>query len=107
MGLISTAYEEEIHFFLERVGLEKATFDIIVGVDAVGKMKPHPDVFGYALNKLNVMPEEAMFVGDRVDVDYNGAENVGIYALLIDRTKDKQIGLRTISSLRAVLSRID
>jgi HAD superfamily hydrolase (TIGR01549 family) len=63
LGLISTAYEEEIHFFLERAGIEKTTFDVIVGVDAAQCMKPHPDIFEYALRKLKVRPEEAMFVG--------------------------------------------
>jgi 2-haloalkanoic acid dehalogenase type II len=107
LGLISTAYEEEIHFFLERTRLEKTTFDIIVGVDAAECMKPHPDVFKYALRKLKVNPEEAMFVGDRVDVDYEGAENVGMYALLIDRTeKQKQGGLRTIRNLKEIFSQI-
>lgn len=107
LGLISTAYEEEIHFFLERTRLEKTIFDIIVGVDAAECMKPHPDVFKYALRKLKVKPEEAMFVGDRVDVDYNGAENVGMYALLIDRTeKQKQSGVRTIKNLKEIFSQI-
>jgi HAD superfamily hydrolase (TIGR01549 family) len=63
LGLISTAYEEEIHFFLERAGIEKTTFDAIVGVDATQCIKPHPDIFKYALRKLKVRPEEAMFVG--------------------------------------------
>lgn len=103
-----TAYEEEIHFFLERTGLEKTTFDIIVGVDTAECMKPHPDIFKYALGKLDVRPEEAMFVGDGVEADYKGAENVGMYALLINRTeKKKQSGMRTIKNLKEILSQID
>ncbi len=108
LGLISNGYEEDIHFFLERTGLEKATFHITVGVDTVQCMKPHPDIFKYALGKLNVRPEEAMFVGDDVEVDYKGAKNVGMYALLIDRTeKQKQSDLRTIKNLKEILSHID
>jgi len=84
LGLISTAYEEEIHFILEKVNFEKATFDIIVGVDTIKK-----------------------FIGDNVEADYKGAESVGIHALLIDRTEKTQSGLRTISNLREILSRID
>jgi len=107
LGLISNGYEEEIHFILEKVNLEKATFDIIVGVDTPQCMKPHPDIFKHAINKLDVKPEEAMFVGDDVEVDYEGAENAGIHALLIDRTEKKQSELRTINNLREILSRID
>jgi 2-haloalkanoic acid dehalogenase type II len=107
LGLISTAYEEEIRFALEKVNLETAIFDIIVGVDTVQCMKPHPAIFQYALRKLKVRPDEAMFVGDDVELDYKGAENVGMYALLIDRTeKQKQSGLRTIKNLEEILSQI-
>lgn len=107
LGLISNGYEEEIHFILEKVNLEKTAFDIIVGVDTAQCMKPHPDIFKYALRKLKVRPEEAMFVGDEIELDYKGAKNVGMYALLIDRTeKPKQSGLRTIKSLGEILSQI-
>jgi len=77
-------------------------------VDTVQCSKPHPDIFKYALRKLKVRPEEAMFVGDDVKVDYKGAKNVGMYALLIDRTeKQKQGDLRTIKNLKEILSQID
>jgi putative hydrolase of the HAD superfamily len=108
LGLISHAYVEDIHFYLERTGLEKTTFDIVVGVDAAECMKPHPAIFQYALGKLKVRPDEAMFVGDDVELDYKGAENVGMYALLIDRTeKRKQRDLRTIKNLKEIFSQID
>jgi len=107
LGLISTAYEEEIHFFLERTGLEKTTFDIIVGVDTAECMKPHQDIFKHALRKLKVRPVEAMFVGDDLEVDYKGAENVGMHALLIDRTGKQESDLKTIKNLKEILSQID
>ncbi|NIU82600.1 MAG: HAD-IA family hydrolase, partial [Candidatus Korarchaeota archaeon] len=64
IGLISTAYEEEIHFIIEKADLEKTTFDIIVGVNTIRKVKPDPDIFNYAISRLKVKPEEAIFVGD-------------------------------------------
>ena len=107
VGLISTAYEEEIQFILKRADLEKTTFDIIVGVDTIEKVKPDPDIFRYAISKLNVRPEEAIFVGDSVEADYEGAENAGMHALLIDRTEKKQSDLRKIKNLKEILSQID
>ncbi len=108
LGLISTDYEEGIHLILEKANLEKTTFNIIVGVDTVKKVKPDPDIFGYAISRLNVKPEEAMFVGDSVEADYKGAENAGLHALLIDRTeKQKQSDLRTIKNLKEIFSQID
>lgn len=108
LGLVSNGYEEEVHLILERVNLEKATFDIIVGVDTVQCMKPHPDIFKYALKKLKVKPEETVFVGDDVERDYKGATNACMHALLIDRKeKQKQSGLKTIKNLKEILSQID
>ena len=46
-----------------------------------------------------------MFVGDDVELDYKGAENVCMYALLIDRT-EKQGDFRTIKNLKEILSLI-
>jgi len=107
VGLISTAYEEEIQFILRQANLEKTAFDIIVGVDTMKKFKPNPEIFKYAISKLDVKPEESMFVGDNVEADYEGAENAGIHALLIDRTRKQQNGLRTIKNLKEILSMID
>ena len=107
MGLISNGYEEEIDLILEKADLEKTTFDIIVGVDTMKKVKPNPDIFKHATSKLDVKPEEAIFVGDNLEADYNGAENAGIHALLIDRTEKQQSDLRTIKNLKELLSHID
>jgi len=107
VGLISNGYEEEINLVLEKADLEKATFDIIVGVDAIKKVKPSPDIFRYAISKLDVKPEETIFVGDNIEADYKGAENAGIHALLIDRTEKQQSDLKTIKNLRELLSQID
>ena len=107
IGLISNVYEEEINADMQKVGLGCAVFDVVVGVDAIGEMKPHPDVFKYALHKLNVQPEETIFVGDNVEMDYKGAENVGIHALLINRTEKKVLSdPKTITDLREILSQI-
>jgi putative hydrolase of the HAD superfamily len=107
IGLISNGYEEEINLILEKVNLEKATFDIIVGVDTIRQVKPNPDIFKYAVNKLDVKPEETIFVGDNVEADYKGAENAGIHALLIDRTEKKQGDLMMIRNLKEILSQIE
>ena len=106
IGLISTAYEEEINLILGKACLGKAAFDIIVGVDTIKKAKPNPGIFKYAINKLNVKPEEAVFIGDNIEADYKGAQNAGIQALLLDRTGRNQNDLRIIKDLKEILSQI-
>jgi putative hydrolase of the HAD superfamily len=104
IGLITTAYEEEIITILRKANLQKGSFDVVVGADTVEKSKPHPDVFRYALKKLKVNPDETLFIGDSVAADYAAAENVGLKAILIRRANntDKVFGLRTVNSLEEI-----
>lgn len=45
-------------------------------------LKPHPAIFEYALNCLDVEPDEAVFVGDNPVADIAGAQGVGMQAVL-------------------------
>jgi len=105
MGIISTGYEQDIDAIIQKTGLQKELFEVIVGADTLKKTKPDPEVFKYALTKLKVKPQETLFVGDEIDADYRGAENAGIHALLIQRTENKTSqtsDLSTIASLEEV-----
>ena len=46
-------------------------------------MKPHPGIFELALGALDTVPEQAAYVGDRLDVDIGGAQGVGMKGVLI------------------------
>jgi putative hydrolase of the HAD superfamily len=110
LGLISTAYEEDIDAILEKAGIAKALFDTVVGVNTIKKEKPHPEVFRHALSKLNVEPSETLFVGDHIDNDYKGARAVGIHALLIERERrstEDASDLERIRSLQEIFKLID
>ncbi len=110
IGLVSGAYKEDVHTILEKVTLQKELFDVIIGANTIGKAKPHPDVLEYALQRLNVKPEETLFIGDNMDADYKAAEKVGIKAILIQRTENKtsrNIGLRTIANFKEIFKYIE
>ena len=62
---------------IERAGLAEL-FDVIVISSEVGLRKPDPGIFQLALTELGVDPADAMFVGDRLDTDVQGAANVGM-----------------------------
>ncbi len=54
-------------------------FDEVFISDYLGvKKPPHPKIFLKALKKLDVKPEEAVMVGDRLYSDIYGAKNVGM-----------------------------
>ncbi len=53
-------------------------FDKIIISEEVGISKPDKRIFELALNKLNVQPEAALFVGDDLEKDIGGCQNANI-----------------------------
>jgi FMN phosphatase YigB (HAD superfamily) len=62
---------------IERAGLAEL-LDVIVISSEVGLRKPDPAIFRLALDQLGVDPADAMFVGDRLETDVQGAANLGM-----------------------------
>lgn len=96
---------------LERAGIAPL-FETIVISDEVGWRKPKPVIFETALDRMGgVRPAEALFVGDRADIDVLGARAVGMTAAWINRDavelpKDIQapdFEIRDLAELRAIL----
>lgn len=50
---------------------------------AVGYVKPDPRIYRHALDRLDVAPAEAVFVGDKLDVDVAGPQKLGMRAVLV------------------------
>lgn len=50
----------------------------------VGHEKPHPEIFAAALRAMKADPSDSLYVGDVYSVDYVGARNAGMQAVLFD-----------------------
>ena len=83
IGLISNTHRclasFQSHFELQ--GLVSAT----ISSSDHGLMKPHPSIFTAALQLLDVGPADAVMVGDSYKHDVQGALNVGMRAVLLNR----------------------
>ena len=84
IGLITNGLQSDVNEILPKVGLQ-SFFDIVVVIGTLRKMKPDVEVFHYTLQKLKMVPSEAIFIGDEMEADYKGAQNSGLTAYLIDR----------------------
>lgn len=62
---------------VEEAGLA-GLFDVMVFSAEVGMRKPQAGIFRLALGALGVDPANALFVGDRLDTDVQGAASVGM-----------------------------
>jgi HAD superfamily hydrolase (TIGR01509 family) len=79
-GLVANSWPDPARLMradVESFGLAEQ-FDVIVFSDEVGFRKPQPEIFLHALAELGVDAENAMFVGDRLDTDVQGAAQVGM-----------------------------
>jgi len=60
-------------------------FEQIVVSDAIGWRKPHARIFEETLTRMGLAPADALFVGDRLDIDVAGAQALGMDAAWINR----------------------
>ena len=81
-AVISNA-DGKIDVVLRRCGICDC-FASITDSGNVGHEKPHPAIFAAALREMNADPTESLYVGDVYSVDYIGARNVGMQAVLFD-----------------------
>lgn len=83
LGVISN-FEEWLEQLLETLGvIDYFPVRVISGIEGVEK--PDPEIFRIALERRGVAAEESIYVGDHPFFDIQGAEEVGMVAVLIDR----------------------
>jgi putative hydrolase of the HAD superfamily len=70
---------------LGALGLE-STFDAVLISGELGVAKPHRAIFRRACRALGVRPAQAVHVGDRLDVDAEGARDAGLHGVWLDRS---------------------
>jgi len=84
LGVVSNFdYTPTARGILEREGIA-GHFESIVVSDQVGWRKPKAVIFETALRRMAINPDEALFVGDRADIDVAGAQGVGMPAVWIN-----------------------
>lgn len=82
IAVISNA-DGKIDAVLSRCGIYDC-FASITDSGNVGHEKPHPAIFAAALCEMKADPADSLYVGDVYSVDYVGARNAGMQAVLFD-----------------------
>jgi HAD superfamily hydrolase (TIGR01549 family) len=101
IGIISnlaTPYADPVY----RFGFDKLVDALIFSFE-VGFRKPDKQIFQIACDKVGVLPEEALMIGDSLKNDYEGAINFGMKALWLNRfNKDNETKAQYIKSLSEI-----
>lgn len=75
----------------ERLGLEKFFDFIVMSVDHGGIEKPDPRIFEIAVREAGCEPCELLHVGDHIEYDVRGANDVGIRSVWLNRKGESSI----------------
>ncbi len=85
-------YAPTAYRLLERFNI-KNLFEEIVISEEVGWRKPNHIIFQTAVKKLEILPQDALFVGDNFDADVVGSKALGMDVAWINRKNRPESGL--------------
>lgn len=116
LGIISNAGDDiDVQTLARNFGISRY-FDFILTSAHCSYRKPHPRIFELALSHWYCHPNEAVMVGDNLDADIRGAQNVGLYGIWLNRRADPKMeeqvqvqpdaSLSSLYELPAVLDRL-
>ena len=81
--LSNTHYPPMIHANLRTMGVDRLIAHVTTSVE-FGYRKPDPRIFYATLAALEILPEQAVYIGDTFEDDYQGATAAGLRCILID-----------------------
>ena len=106
MGIISNTTNPE--FIKEKELLQAGLsrfFEFTIFSSVTPYRKPHPSIFNAAISRLNVKPENILFVGDDLKMDVIGAQAVGMPAAWLNRNGSPLV--ENITPLYQITSLLD
>jgi putative hydrolase of the HAD superfamily len=104
LGIVTNGEGEPQRAKLAAIGLADR-FPVVIASAEVGLAKPDPAIFALACERLGVEPSATAHVGDRLDLDANGATAAGLRGVWLDRLRAgagahmPAVGVRTIATL--------
>ena len=75
--LITNGFEKTQHSKLQYAGIS-SYFDKVITSEGSNSLKPHKEIFDYALRVTGADPAQSIMLGDSIEADIQGAMNAGI-----------------------------
>ena len=85
IAVLSNSDDRFLNPMVERLDL---SFEAVVSSEQARCYKPRPDLFREVLRRLGVAAEESVYVGDRQLEDVQGASQVGMYTVWVNRSDE-------------------
>ena len=114
VGLITNGEPGLQHKKLEMLGLQNAFDEVIVSGETAYE-KPQKEIFLMMAEKLNITPDEMMYIGDHPLNDVDGARNAGCVPVWVKTTgtwifpeiPKPELQIETVAELPELLSKIN
>ena len=106
-GVISNGERSQQQYKLERAGIAGCFGPLILSAEC-GMAKPSRGIFELACREMGAAPSEAVYVGDRRDIDAEAAQSAGLRGVWLDRAGMGGAGIpqiRTLAELPALIHR--
>ena len=89
LHLITNGFEITQHQKLKTAGID-IYFREVITSEGSNSLKPHPEIFEYALLKTGAVKKESIMIGDTPEVDILGARVAGIDQVYVNHTGSKE-----------------
>lgn len=111
IGICTNGGKERQHNKLYQTGLHDFVDGISISAE-VGKAKPAKEMYLDICQKLNVLPEECLYVGDSLSGDCLGAYRVGMIPIWMQRDLDRPtradiLRITDLSEVIAIAKRLE
>jgi putative hydrolase of the HAD superfamily len=91
LGVISNGQSVQQRAKLARLGIADRFAHVTVSQDC-GAAKPDSRIFRHVCERCGIEPAAAVYVGDRYDVDAEGARRAGLTGIWLDRARTASLG---------------
>jgi putative hydrolase of the HAD superfamily len=110
LGVVSNGQSEQQRAKLTRLGIADRFRHVTISQDC-GVAKPDARIFLNACAACGVDPGEAVYVGDRYDVDAEGARRAGLTGIWVDRGRTVSLRhagpvIRSLAELPALIQKL-
>ena len=106
IGIISNGSTEQQKHKLVQTGIA-SYFDVTVVSQEVGAAKPDPDIFRAACRMARCAAQEALYVGDRLEIDALASQAAGMQGVWLNRRGYKRrTEVRVVGSLTELCSEL-
>lgn len=87
LSLITNGFEEVQWSKLKNSKLDEY-FDAVITSERAMSLKPHPDIFHFALKETGANAKKSIMLGDNIDADIKGAMNAGLDTVFVNHIRE-------------------